>query len=74
MQVLYEPAGQGTRTLQFNAPIDGGRYSLDAALSADELALMAGRRGAIHSYTLFTGYALARMRGEMASFEVLPAP
>ena len=41
-----------------------------AALSADELAQMAGRRGAIHSYTLFTGYALARMRGEMASFEV----
>ncbi len=74
VQVLYEPAGQGTRTLQFNAPIDGGRYSLNAALSADELARMAGRRGAIHSYTLFTGYALARMRGEMASFEVVPAP
>ncbi len=74
VQVLYEPAGQATRTLQFSAPIEGGRYSLNAALSANELAQMAGRRGAIHSYTLFTGYALARMRGEMASFEVSPAP
>lgn len=74
VQLLFEPAGQATRTLQLSAPIEGGRYRLDQELPADELALMVGRRGVIHSYTLFTGYALARMRGEMASFEVLPAP
>ena len=35
---------------------------------------IAGRRGVVHSYTLFTGYRPARMRGEMASFQVLAAP
>jgi hypothetical protein len=74
VQLLFEPAGQGTRTLQLSAPIEGGGYRLNAALAPDVLAQIAGRRGAVHSYTLFTGYALARMRGEMASFEVLPAP
>jgi len=74
VQVLFEPAGQATRTLQFTAAIEGGRYSLSQVLPPAVLAEMLTRRGVIHSYTLFTGYALARMRGEMASFQVLGAP
>jgi hypothetical protein len=68
--VLYEPAGQNTRTLSFSARINAGRYRLDVALPADVLAQIATRRGVVHSYTLFTGYLAARMRGEMASFQV----
>ena len=70
LQVLYEPAGQNTRTLSFSARINAGRYRLDVALPADVLAQIATRRGVVHSYTLFTGYLAARMRGEMASFQV----
>jgi hypothetical protein len=74
VQLLFEPAGQGTRTIELTAPIAGGRYSLSRALPPDVLAQIATRRGVVHSYTLFTGYAPARMRGEMASFQVLAAP
>jgi hypothetical protein len=73
VQLLFEPPGQNTRTLEFSAKISGGRYSLNQKLSADVLAQIAQRRGVVHSYTLFTGYLPARMRGEMASLQVLPA-
>jgi len=73
LQVLFEPAGQSTRTLRFSARISSGRYSLDEKLPAIVLAQIAARRGVVHSYTLFTGYAPASMRGEMASFQVLGA-
>ena len=73
VQLLFEPPGQNTRTLEFSAKISGGRYSLNEKLPADVLAQIAQRRGVVHSYTLFTGYQPARMRGEMASFQVLPA-
>jgi hypothetical protein len=74
LQVLYEPRGQETRTLSFSARIANGRYSFDAPLEPDVRAQIATRRGVVHSYTLFTGYQAARMRGEMASFQVLGAP
>jgi hypothetical protein len=74
VQLLFEPAGQGTRTIELTAPIANGRYSLSRALPPDVLAQIATRRGAVHSYTLFTGFAPASMRGEMASFQVLAAP
>ena len=74
MQLLFEPAGQATRTIELTAPISGGRYRLSRTLPADVLAQIATRRGVVHSYTLFTGFAPASMRGEMASFQVLPAP
>lgn len=61
-----------TRLLQFRAPISQGRWSLNAALPATTLAQIAGRRGTVHSYTLFTGYLPGRIRGEMRSFQVLP--
>ena len=73
VQLLFEPAGQGTRTIELTAPITNGRYSLSRALPPDVLAQIATRRGVVHSYTLFTGFAPASMRGEMASFQVLPA-
>ena len=73
VQLLFEPAGQATRTIELTAPIAGGRYRLSRALPADVLAQIATRRGVVHSYTLFTGFARASMRGEMASFQVLAA-
>jgi hypothetical protein len=74
LQLLFEPRGLQTRTLSFAARIAGGRYSFDAPLEPDVRAQIAARRGVVHSYTLFTGYQAARMRGEMASFQVLGAP
>ena len=74
VQLLFEPAGQGTRTIELTAPIAGGRYRLNRALPPDVLEQIATRRGVVHSYTLFTGFAPARLRGEMASFQVLAAP
>jgi hypothetical protein len=71
LQVFFEPAGAPTRTIEFTARISGGRYSFDERLPADVVAQIAARRGVVHSYTLFTGYLLARVRGEMSSFQIL---
>ena len=62
-----------TITNEFNAPISDGRCTLSVQLSAAIRALIAARCGTVHSYTLFTGYFPRRMRGEMESFQVLPA-
>ena len=70
VQVEYVVDGQ-TRTLQFNARISNGRWSLDQVLSQAVRDEIARRSGTVHSYTLFTGYIQARMRGEMRSFQVL---
>ncbi|MCP9490415.1 MAG: hypothetical protein MSC31_11145 [Solirubrobacteraceae bacterium MAG38_C4-C5] len=74
LQLLYEPPGQPTVTLEFNTPISDGRYSFDEELSPDQLSGLAGRRGVVHSYTLFTGYFERRIRGEMQSFQVVGQP
>jgi hypothetical protein len=71
LQVLYEPAGEPTRTLDFTAPITHGRYAFDVHLPEDVLTGIAQRSGVVHSYTLFTGYFPKRVRGEMRSYEVL---
>lgn len=71
LQVLYEPPGQQTRTLEFTAKINKGSYSFDEKLDANTLAGIGQRRGGVHSYTLFTGSLPARMRGEMRSYQVL---
>ena len=63
--------GQDTRTHQFLARINNGRWSLNQALSPTIRDEIARRTGTVHSYTLFTGYIQARMRGEMRSFQVL---
>ncbi len=70
VQIEYFADGQ-TRTRQFNARISNGRWSLNQALSATIRNEIARRSGTVHSYTLFTGYLPARMRGEMRSFQVL---
>ncbi len=70
VQIEYVAAGQ-TRTRQFNAPISNGRWSLNTTLTQAVRNEIAQRTGTVHSYTLFTGYQPARMRGEMRSFQVL---
>ena len=57
-------------TNEFRAPISKERYTLSVQLTGIIRALIAARCGTVHSYTLFTGYLAARMRGEMASFQV----
>ena len=70
VQLEYVVAGR-TTTLQFPAPISNGRWSLNQRLSQSVRDAIATRTGTAHSYTLFTGYARARIRGEMRSFQVL---
>jgi len=62
-----------TITLEFKARISNGTWSLSTQLSAAILALIASRCGTVHSYTLFTGYLPRKIRGEMRSYQVLPA-
>jgi len=62
------------RLLELRGTIAGGRWSIDEPLSPQTLAEMGARIGAVHSYTLFTGYLPARMRGEMRAFQVLGDP
>ncbi|CAA9518895.1 MAG: hypothetical protein AVDCRST_MAG53-3167 [uncultured Solirubrobacteraceae bacterium] len=62
-----------TTTLQRTAQITDGRWELNVKLSDVVARAIAGREGTVHSYTLFTGYLPRRVRGEMRSFEVLPA-
>jgi hypothetical protein len=73
VQLQYYSGGQ-TTTLQFNAPIANGAWTLTTTLSAAEQAAIAARSGTLHSYILFTGYLPQRMRGEMRSYQVLGAP
>ena len=70
VQLEYVVDGQ-TRTHQFNARIRNGRWVLDQVLSPTIRNELARRSGTVHSYTLFTGYFPARMRGEMRAFQVL---
>ena len=70
VQLEYVVNGQ-TRSHQFLAKISDGRWSLNQALSQTVRNEIAKRTGTAHSYTLFTGYMPARMRGEMRSFQVL---
>jgi hypothetical protein len=63
-----------TVTLERNAAIQRGRWILNARIPFDILARLLARCGTVHSYTLFTGFMPARIRGEMRSFQVLPAP
>jgi hypothetical protein len=62
------------RLLELHGTIARGHWSIDAPLSPQTLAELATRTGAVHSYTLFTGYLPARMRGEMRAFQVLGNP
>ncbi len=72
MQVEWVVDGT-TRRLKLRAPIRDGRWEIDERLSQDVRDSIARRTGTVHSYTLFTGYLRARMRGEMQSFQILGA-
>ena len=74
VQVQFDDASGGTRTLAFRAPVRSGRWALNERLDAATRNEIAARRGTVHSYTLFTGYARARMRGEMRSLQILGTP
>jgi len=56
------------------ARIQDGRFSLSRKLPAAVLDDIVKRAGTVESDVLFTGYRPARLRGEMRTFEVLPAP
>jgi hypothetical protein len=62
------------RSYETNAKIDDGEWALDETLPAEIRKSIEGRRSTVHSYTLFTGYLRARMRGEMEAYQVLGAP
>ena len=62
-----------TKVARFQARIAAGRWRLTRALSPTTRKQLAARTGAVHSYTLFTGYQPRGLRGEMASYQVLPA-
>ena len=66
--------GGRARSHEASARIDNGRWRLSSVLPAHVREDIAARDGTLHSYVLFTGYAPRQMRGEMRSFEVLPAP
>ena len=72
VQIEWVDDGE-TTTLQRTAPIRDGRWELDSKLSDVVARGIPDREGTVHSYTLFTGYLPRRVRGEMRSFEVLPA-
>lgn len=73
LQLVLTAAGT-TRTFEYKAAISGGRFRYEQPLPAEVLRLIGQRSGVLQSYTLFTGYLPARMRGEMKSYQVLPAP
>jgi hypothetical protein len=73
VQLQYFSGGT-TTTLQFNATIANGAWSVTTTLTPAEQTAIAGRSGTLHSYILFTGYLPQRMRGEMNSYQVLGAP
>lgn len=72
VQIEYVVGGE-PHSREFKARISNGRWSLNEALSPTVRSAIAQRSGTVHSYTLFTGYLAARMRGEMRSFQILAA-
>jgi len=70
VQLVHTTGGERV-VRELTAPIKGGRWNLNAALPASAVAQIDQRDGTLHSYTLFTGYLPAEMRGEMRSAQVL---
>ncbi|HWC25663.1 MAG TPA: S8 family serine peptidase [Solirubrobacteraceae bacterium] len=73
VQLDWSRDGRG-RLHDVSARIRDGRWRLALPLPARVLDDISARDGTLHSYVLFTGYGPRRIRGEMRSFEVLPAP
>ena len=62
VQLTYESADGHSTTLAYSGRVTRGRYSVPATLPASVRTALAQRRGAVHSYTLYTG----RRRGRSA--------
>ena len=73
LQLSYQ-VGCANRLLELRGAIADGRWSIDEPLSPQTIGELVTRVGAVHSYTLFTGYLPARIRGEMRAFQVLGEP
>ena len=73
VQLSWATGGQD-RTYEAHARVRDGRWKLDRELPEDVIGALSARDGTVHSYTLFTGYLPARMRGEMQAYQVLGAP
>ncbi|HEV2753732.1 MAG TPA: hypothetical protein VGV36_07845, partial [Solirubrobacteraceae bacterium] len=73
VQLSWSTEGQD-RSVEVSARIRDGRWTFDDALPTGVAQDIARRDGTVHSYTLFTGYRPAGMRGEMRAYEVLGAP
>lgn len=73
VQLSWSTNGQD-ESIELKARVRDGRWAPDEVLPDEVREQIARREGAVHSYTLFTGYLPARMRGEMKAYEVLPAP
>ncbi len=70
LQLEYQ-RGCDVKLVKATGRIRNGRWSINRALTASEQADIAARTGTVQSYTLFTGYAARRIRGEMRSIQVL---
>ncbi|MDX6691291.1 MAG: hypothetical protein QOG15_2748, partial [Solirubrobacteraceae bacterium] len=73
VQLEFE-LGETTKTVQLTARVSKGAWKLSKQLSKAVRAQIAARTGTLHSYTVFTGYKPAGIRGEMRSYEVLGDP
>lgn len=73
VQLSWSTNGVG-HSIELQARVGDGRWMLDQPLAEDVRRQIADRDGTVHSYTLFTGYLPARMRGEMKAYQVLGAP
>jgi hypothetical protein len=74
VQLDWVDAGGDDQSYETNAKIDDGEWELSGALPATVRQSIDGRTSTVHSYTLFTGYFEARIRGEMEAYQVLAAP
>jgi hypothetical protein len=73
VQLSWATAGED-RSVELQGRISDGRFTLNEKLPAEVRESIARREGTVHSYTLFTGYLPARMRGEMQAYQVLATP
>ncbi len=72
VQLTYESADGHSRTLAYSGRITRGRYTVAATLPASVRTALAQRRGAVHSYTLYTGRHRGRssIAGALTSYRL----
>ncbi|MGH2917873.1 MAG: glycoside hydrolase family 26 protein [Solirubrobacteraceae bacterium] len=70
VQLKYEHNARAV-TREYKAKIRKGHWRLDAPLSQQVRSEIAGRRGDVHAYVLYTGSLPRRIGGQMKSFQLL---